>query len=130
MSKKIKICVSDKNNFDHLDIEAIERAKELGREIARHDAMFVTNTSRGISFWSAMGAKEVGGFTIGFSPAATEKEHIEVYKLPTEYIDLIIYTGFGFAGRDLLMERSVDHVVENTNEPKKLVFELINSTRI
>ena len=58
-----------------------------------------------------MGAKEVGGVSIGFSPAATEREHVEVYKLPVDYMDLIIYTGFGYPGRDLLLTRSSDAVV-------------------
>jgi hypothetical protein len=58
-----------------------------------------------------MGCKEVGGISIGFSPASTEKEHIEVYKLPIDYMDLIIYTGFGYPGRDLLLTRSTDAVI-------------------
>jgi len=58
-----------------------------------------------------MGAKEEGGMSIGFSPAASEREHIEVYKLPVDYMDLIIYTGFGYPGRDLLLTRSSDAVL-------------------
>jgi len=55
--------------------------------------------------------KEVGGISIGFSPAASEREHIEVYKLPLDYMDLVIYTGFGYPGRDIILTRSVDAVV-------------------
>jgi uncharacterized protein (TIGR00725 family) len=58
-----------------------------------------------------MGAKEAGGISIGFSPAASEKEHVEVYKLPIDYMDLIIYTGFGYPGRDLILTRSSDAVI-------------------
>ena len=53
----------------------------------------------------------MGGVSIGFSPAATEREHVEVYKLPIDYLDLIIYTGFGYPGRDLLLTRSTDAVI-------------------
>ena len=42
------------------------------------------------------------------SPAANEREHVNVYKLPIDYMDLIVYTGFGFPGRDLLFTRSCD----------------------
>ena len=55
-----------------------------------------------------MGAKEVGGISIGLSPAVDAKEHVESYRLPLDYMDLIIYTGFGFPGRDLLFTRSCD----------------------
>ncbi|MBI3305712.1 LOG family protein [Candidatus Nomurabacteria bacterium] len=58
-----------------------------------------------------MGLKEVGGISIGISPAATEKEHVEVYKLPIDYMDLIMYTGFGYAGRDILLTRSADAII-------------------
>jgi len=65
----------------------------------------------GFPLWVAMGAKEAGGFVIGFSPAASEREHVEAYKLPLDYMDLIIYTGFGYSGRDLLLTRSADAVI-------------------
>jgi uncharacterized protein (TIGR00725 family) len=58
-----------------------------------------------------MGAKEERGVSIGLSPAASQKEHLETYRLPVDYMDLIIYTGFGFPGRDLLFTRSCDAVI-------------------
>ncbi len=36
---------------------------------------------------------------------------MEVYKLPLDYTDLIVYTGFGYPGRDLLLTRSADAVI-------------------
>ena len=57
-----------------------------------------------------MGAKQAGGLSIGFSPANNEKEHINTFQLPVEYMDLIVYTGFGFPGRDLILTRSSDAV--------------------
>lgn len=108
---QIKICVSGAAETGHCGIDALDKAKELGREIARQGAVLVTGATTGFPMWSAMGAKEVGGVSIGFSPAATEREHIEAYKLPLDYMDLIIYTGFGYPGRDLLLTRSVDAVI-------------------
>jgi uncharacterized protein (TIGR00725 family) len=109
--QQIKICVSGAAETGHCGIHALEKAKELGREIARQGAVLVTGATTGFPLWAAMGAKEVGGLSIGFSPAATEKEHVEVYKLPLDYMDLIVYTGFGYPGRDLLLTRSSDAVI-------------------
>ena len=109
--EQIKICVSGAAETGHCGLGALDLAKELGREIVRQGAILVTGATTGFPMWSAMGAKEVGGISLGFSPAATEKEHVEAYKLPLDYMDLIVYTGFGYPGRDLLLTRSVDAVI-------------------
>ncbi|OGI87650.1 hypothetical protein A2906_03160 [Candidatus Nomurabacteria bacterium RIFCSPLOWO2_01_FULL_37_25] len=108
---QIKIGVSGAAETGHCGVDALEKAKELGREIARQGAILVTGATTGFPLWVAMGAKEADGTSIGFSPAASEREHMEVYKLPLDYLDLIIYTGFGYPGRDLLLTRSVDAVI-------------------
>ncbi len=109
--QQIKICVSGAADTGHCGLGTLDKAKELGREIARQGAVLVTGATTGFPFWAAMGAKEENGISIGFSPAASEKEHAEIYKLPLDYMDLIIYTGFGYPGRDLLLTRSSDAVI-------------------
>jgi uncharacterized protein (TIGR00725 family) len=108
---KIKICVSGSSETGHCGLGAFGLAEELGREIARHEAILVTGAGTGFPLWAAMGAKEEEGFCIGLSPAATEKEHKEIYRLPTDYLDVITYTGFGYSGRNLLLTRSSDAVI-------------------
>lgn len=108
---QIKICVSGAAETGHCGVDALDKSKELGREIARQGAILVTGATTGFPLWAAMGAKEVGGVSIGFSPASSEKEHVESFKLPIDYMDLVIYTGFGYPGRDLLLTRSVDAVI-------------------
>ncbi len=108
---QIKICVSGAAETGHCGVDALEKAKELGREIARQGAIIVTGATTGFPLWAAMGAKEAGGISIGMSPASSEKEHVETYKLPLDYMDLIVYTGFGYPGRDLLLTRSSDAVI-------------------
>ena len=108
---QIKICVSGAAETGHCGAGALDLAKELGREIARQGAILVTGATTGFPFWAAIGTKEEGGISIGISPAASEREHVEVYKLPLDYMDLIIYTGFGYPGRDLLITRSADAVI-------------------
>jgi len=109
--EKLKICVSGAAETGHCGIDALDKAKELGREIARQGAILITGATTGFPLWAAMGAKEAGGISIGFSPAASETEHVEVFKLPIDYMDLIVYTGFGYPGRDLLLTRSADAVI-------------------
>ena len=105
---QIKLGVSGAAETGHCGIDAYDKGKELGREIARQGAMLITGATTGFPLWAAMGAKEAGGFVVGFSPASSEKEHVEQYNLPIEYHDIIVYTGFGYPGRDLIFTRSVD----------------------
>lgn len=108
---KYKICVSGAAETNHCGEGALESAKELGREIVRQGAILVTGATTGIPYWSAIGAKEEGGISIGISPAVSEREHINVYHLPTDYFDMIIYTGFNYSGRNLLLTRASDGVI-------------------
>ncbi len=86
-------------------------AEELGREIVRHNAVLVEGATTGFPYWTAKGVKGEGGMVIGFSPAGTEREHAETYKLPLDYHDLIVYTGFGYSGRNLMLTKAADAVI-------------------
>lgn len=108
---KYKICVSGAAETSHCNPEALEKAKELGKEIVRHNGVLLTGATTGAPYWAAIGAKDENGISIGFSPAASEREHIEYYKLPTDYFDFIVYTGFNYSGRNLLMTRAADAVI-------------------
>jgi uncharacterized protein (TIGR00725 family) len=107
----IKIGVSGSADLTHNGLDAFQKAKEVGREIAKHGAIITTGATTGFPMYAAMGAKDECGFSIGLSPAATEREHIEVYKLPRDYMDVIVYTGFGYSGRDILFVRSADALI-------------------
>ena len=107
----IKIAVSGSADTTHYGLDVFEKAKEIGREIAKQGAIINTGATTGFPFYAAMGAKDERGFSIGFSPASTEREHLETYKLPLDYMDVIIYTGFGYTGRDLLLVRASDAVI-------------------
>ncbi len=97
--------------MDFLGKQVYEDAKELGREIARQGAIMMSGATTGFPYWTAAGCKEVNGVSIGFSPAESIREHIEIYRLPTDYMDFITYTGFGYSGRDLLFTRSCDAII-------------------
>lgn len=106
--QKIKLGVSGAAETGHCGIDAYEKGMELGRQVAAHGAILLTGATTGFPMWSAMGAKEANGISIGVSPASSEKEHVETYNLPLEYMDLILYTGFGFPGRDIIFTHSTD----------------------
>lgn len=106
-----KIAVSGSADTTYSGLDAFEKAKELGREIAKAGAIIETGATTGFPMYAALGAKDECGFSIGFSPASTEREHVDVYKLPLDYMDVIVYTGFGYSGRDLILVRSCDAMV-------------------
>ncbi len=109
---KFKVCISGAAETGHCkDPNTLELAKELGKEIVRQNGVLVTGATTGFPFWAAIGAKEEGGISIGVSPAFSEKEHIEKYKLPVDYFDMIMYTGHGYSGRNLLLTRISDAVI-------------------
>lgn len=107
----IKIGVSGSADTKYSGLDSFEKAKEVGRQIALQGGIITTGATTGFPLYAAMAAKDECGFSIGFSPASTEREHVEVYKLPTDYMDVVVYTGFGYAGRDLLFVRASDAMV-------------------
>mgnify|MGYP005681470537 CR=1 FL=1 len=108
---KYKICVSGASETGHCSKDAIALAEATGREIALAGMVLVTGATIGIPYWAAKGAKEAGGMVIGLSPASSEISHVKTYRLPTDYHDLIVYTGFEYSGRNLLLTRSSDAVI-------------------
>lgn len=91
--------------------EGGEEAREIGRKIARGGCYLFTGACTGLPHSAAKGAKEENGITVGISPAQNEEEHLEKYKYPTEEYDIIIYTGFGYKGRNVILVRSCDAVI-------------------
>jgi len=108
---KYKLCISGAAETSRCAPDALEKAKELGKEIIQQGAVLVTGATTGVPYWGAIGAKEAGGFVIGLSPASSEAEHVKKYQLPLDNHDIIIYTGFGYAGRNLLLTRASDAVI-------------------
>ncbi len=108
---KYKICISGAAETGHCAPDVAQKAEMLGREVARAGMVLMTGATVGVPYWAAKGAKEAGGIVIGLSPASSEIAHIKTYRLPTDYHDLIIYTGFEYAGRNLLLTRASDAII-------------------
>lgn len=103
-------------NFDAI----CKKAKVLGKAIAKKGHFLVTGSHHGFPFFSALGAKEEGGDVIYFSPAGDLKEHSEIYRLDSDNADMIVYTGFGHAGSNIMLARSADAVIIGFGNPDAL----------
>ncbi len=87
------------------------KAFELGCAIAENDCITVTGACPGFPLEAARGASITGGLVVGISPALSEREHIEKYQSPTAYHDVLIFTGSGLMGREVVNIRSSDIVI-------------------
>lgn len=110
--KKIVISVSGAAEVAHCGPDALNIAKEVGREIAKQGCVLSTGATSGFPHSSAQGYKEAKGmFSLGLSPAANEKEHTDLYLLPLDSCDIVIFTGFGFPVRDIMLVKSSDAMI-------------------
>ncbi|PIV43123.1 MAG: hypothetical protein COS26_01110 [Candidatus Nealsonbacteria bacterium CG02_land_8_20_14_3_00_40_11] len=108
---KYKIAVSGASKLDNCLSRVAELSKEIGKEIARQGCILITGATTGCPHLASLGAKKAGGLSVGFSPAASEISHIKTYRLPLESYDVMVYTGFDYSGRNLLMTRAADGVI-------------------
>jgi uncharacterized protein (TIGR00725 family) len=88
--------------------ETVQKAKRLGKAVARSGCVLVTGACPGLPHEAAGAAKQGGGTVIGFSPAGSLREHREKYGYPADCFDLIAFTGSGYKGRNVLTVRSCD----------------------
>jgi len=109
--EKFEIVVSGAARVSHCCKNIKKLAEEVGKEIARQKCNLVTGATTGVPYFAALGCEKAGGFNIGFSPATSEKAHLESYKLPLEPFDVMIYTGADYAGRNVTMTKSADGVI-------------------
>jgi uncharacterized protein (TIGR00725 family) len=86
-------------------------AESLGRAIVEQGCLLITGETTGLPELVAQAVRKHGGFTVGVSPAHSLEEHQERYGLPRQASDLVIYTGFGYKGRNVVNVRSSDIVV-------------------
>ena len=89
----------------------VGRAERLAQAIAGKDVVLLTGATTGIVYVVGKTAHDAGTFHIGISPASNAREHSELYKLPTDACDALIYTGFGLKGRNVVLVRSCEVVL-------------------
>jgi len=91
--------------------EVKDAAYQLGRVIAKKNLVLITGACPGLPYECARGGFEVGGMSVGISPALSLDEHVHKYDSPSDVYDVIIYTGSGLMGREVTNIRSSDMVV-------------------
>lgn len=110
MAYRFKIGVSGSSG-NNCTPGAYAKAREVGRQIALAGAVCVTGDTIGIPYAAVHGAKAADGITVGISPAVSRAEHERKYHLPKDEMDITMYTGFQYSGRNLLFIRSCNAVI-------------------
>lgn len=110
---RYQICVSGAASGDTVK-RSHQLAFELGKAISEQGKTLLTGATVGLPHFAAMGVMAVEGdrgLSIGFSPAASFREHVATYRLPTKEFDYINFTGMEYVGRDVHLVRSSDAVI-------------------
>jgi uncharacterized protein (TIGR00725 family) len=104
------ICISGAAAGQSVD-SSCGLAYELGVAIAKSGHIITTGATVGLPLYAAKGAKDAGGMSIGFSPAASLREHTKKYRLPIGFFDYVNFTGMNYIGRDIHLVQSSDAVI-------------------
>jgi len=83
----------------------------LGRSLAELGCCLLTGACAGLPHQTVLGASSSGGHVIGISPAASLHEHVEKFASPYREYDVMVFTGLGLMGRELINIYSSDIVI-------------------
>ncbi|HEX8281864.1 MAG TPA: hypothetical protein VF588_00680 [Pyrinomonadaceae bacterium] len=87
------------------------KAETLGRAVAARGCVLLSGGTTGLPHAAGAAAHAAGGTHVGVSPASDAREHAGRYGLPLEGTDVLVYTGFGLKGRNVVLVRSCDVVL-------------------
>src|SRR5262245_63451190 len=88
-----------------------ELAVRLGKKIAAVACVLITGELDGIPGRVVEVHSQYGGLSVGISPAHSAVEHAALYDTPPCPSTVVIYSGFGFKGRNVIAVRSSDIVI-------------------
>jgi len=91
--------------------ETLEKAKQIGIEIARSNNILLTGGGEGYPYAAVRGSILENGKVICYSPASNKEEHINRYNFPFEESAEYIYTNNGIPGRNLDIVKNADAVI-------------------
>ncbi len=83
------------------------KAYSIGFQVASRNGVLLTGACPGLPHAASLGAQSAGGFTIGISPAMRREDHRRMLSYPLNS-DVILYTGMGAKGRNVILVRSAD----------------------
>jgi len=85
--------------------------ERLGRAVGESGHTLITGACPGLPYAAVRGATAARGLIVGISPALSLYEHVHTYASPVEGFDVLVYTGSGLMGREVINIRSSDIVV-------------------
>ena len=88
-----------------------ELAVRLGKKIAAAACVLITGELDGIPGRVVAVHRQHGGLSVGISPAHSASEHTALYDTPPCPSTVVIYSGFGFKGRNVIAVRNADIVI-------------------
>lgn len=91
--------------------ELEQKLSGLATALAAHDAVLFTGATTGLIHEVGKLARTAGVFHVGISPASSLAEHVSRFLLPTDACEVLVYTGFGLKGRNVVLVRSCDIVL-------------------
>ena len=94
-----------------MDAALLDICRRLGRAIAERGCSLLTGACPGLPQAAVLGARDAGGQVIGVSPATSLREHVDAQDSPYREYDVLLFTGLGPMGRELINIRSSDIVV-------------------
>jgi uncharacterized protein (TIGR00725 family) len=86
-------------------------AQRLGKKIAAASCVLITGELDGIPGRVVEAHRQHGGLSVGISPAHSATEHAALYGPTPSPSTVVIYSGFGFKGRNVIAIRSADIVL-------------------
>jgi uncharacterized protein (TIGR00725 family) len=86
------------------------KAVRIGQAVAARGAVLLTGACPGLPHAAVLGANSSGGLTVGISPATNREDHGLTYGYPLES-RIILFTGMGTKGRNVILIRSADACV-------------------
>lgn len=107
---RYSICISGAASGSTVK-QSYKAAEELGKAIAKSGQILTTGATVGLPYYAAYGNKQAGGMSVGFSPAASLREHLRKYHLPYDCYDFVNFTGLHYVGRDLYLVQSSDAII-------------------
>ena len=101
--KKIQIGVIGYNYDASLPPKTLDIAYEVGKEVAKKNAILVCGGLGGVMEYACKGAKDNGGLTVGIIPQ-------EDYSHANRFCDIVICSGVG-KSRDFIVSYSSDGII-------------------
>ncbi|MBW2980093.1 hypothetical protein KY360_01580 [Candidatus Woesearchaeota archaeon] len=107
----MKVAVSGAGRDDGIVPKIAEKAKELGKELAKQGHVLLTGGCGGYPKAAAQGALEENGKVVAYSPAKDEDEHKERYGFPMGIFTEVKYTGAGIPERNIPLVKDANAVI-------------------